>query len=490
MALPPPTVVSHPVDPAPYAAGMRPAELAAVAGLDDATVYTLTVEIDWPAKTVAGEALVRYTNNEAVALDALYLRLYPNAAHYEEGALEMQSVEADGTPVDFEVDETVLAVTLAAPLAPEQALTLALEFTVTVPERPDRFGHQDEVLALGHWYPLMAVYDDEGWNLDPYVVAGDAFYSEIGFYRVDVTAPADVVLATSGVEIAAVAAGADTRHTYVAPAARDFAIAASPDYRVATRTVNGTRVNSYYLPGDAAAGEDAAGWGADALQAFERLFGPYPYAELDVAETHFVVEDSPGGMEFPALVFISSEFYREGLYSPYHPIVLAHEIAHQWWYGVVGNNQVDEPWLDEAFATYASVLYAEETGGESARDEALVSQALMPYVFGSAFGSQEYPIASPLGAFDDILTYSAFVYGKGATFLHLLRLELGDETFTQLLQHHYERGRYRVLAPDAFRRSLEAVSGDAAALELYDTWVLTDTPVLEDALERLGGLPR
>jgi len=333
----------------------------------------------------------------------------------------------------------------------------------------------------------------------------------VAFYVVHLTVPKDTVVAATGVEVGRVLPdAAHTTITYVSGATRDFALALSPDYQTVSRTVGETTVRAYYTPGHEAGGRQALSVAAEALAVYAERFGPYPYTELDVAETAFTVAGSPGGVEFPGIVFVSSEFYRpNGPFRNALDVVVAHEVAHQWWYGVVGNNPVDEPWLDEALATYASILYVEAAHGESA-EEVLWSQALLPYQFARALG-QDGPVGrSSLAYADDSQAYQAIVYGKGALFLAQLRELLGDADFNAVLRHHYQTHKYGVLQAGDLRESLAAVLEDTAtgssqrpeldrtraeALALYDAVVVRGEPLvgLETLLstegrERLAGL--
>jgi hypothetical protein len=510
-ATPRPSPTGRPTPPAPgpfsvtpgdvgaLAPSLIPAERGILATLDDPPQYLLNVTVDLDALTVAGTAQILYTNNERQALDAIYLRLYPNADYYGEGETRVDAVNVDGDAAAFTFEDaarTILKVPLPTALAPEAQTTLQIAFTVTVPRRSDRFGYEEGVMSLGHWYPMLAVYDDEGWNLDPYVALGDAFYSDVAFFTLHLTVAEGTMVAASGVEAGRIL-HRPPRVTivYVSGATRDFALALSRDYQAVSTQVGETMVTSYYLPGHEGGGQQALEVAAGALEVYNTRFGLYPYAELDVAETSFTVMGAPGGMEFPGIVFISSEFYRpEGFFASELDVVVAHEVAHQWWYGVVGNNQVDEPWLDEAFATYASILYAEEEQGAGAAEMALWSQALLPYQLIQLLG-RDGPVASSLldyGA--DPITYQSIVYGKGALFLARLRQLLGDDAFFTLLRYHYQTHKYGLLAPDDFRRSIEAALGEggassaglAEALALYDAVVVRGEPI--EGIEGLEGL--
>jgi hypothetical protein len=488
-----PLSTSPPGDASDLAPSLIASEREALATLDDPPHYILDVGIDFEALTVAGTAEIRYTNNEREALAAIYLRLYPNAEHYAEGETRIDAVNVDGVAATFGFEDqarTVLVVPLSAPLPPKAQTTLQIAFSVSVPRRSDRFGYDEGVMSLGHWYPMLAVYDDEGWNRDPYVALGDAFYSDVAFFTVHLTVPEDMVVAATGVEVGRVLHRSPrVTITYVSAATRDFALALSREYQAVSAPLGETTVTSYYLPGHEQGAQRALQVAADALEVYNARFGRYPYTELDVAETAFVIMGSPGGMEFPGIVFISSEFYRPGsFFASEMDTVVAHEVAHQWWYGVVGNNQVDEPWLDEAFATYASIVYFEDTQGDAAAEAALWSQAILLYQLAQALGG-DGPLQRSLLDYDNLLIYQPIAYGKGALFLARLREMLGDDEFFALLQYHYQAHKYGLLAADDFRRSIQDATGNAEALEFYDAVVVRGEAIegFGSGLEELGG---
>ena len=241
-------------------------------------------------------------------------------------------------------------------------------------------------------------------------------------------------------------------------------------------------------------GRQALQVATDAVEVFNTRFGRYPYTELDVAETSFTVLGAPGGMEFPGIVFISSEFYQpDSIFASELDVVVAHEVAHQWWYGVVGNNQVDEPWLDEAFATYSSIIYFEDKGDVGAAETVFLSQAILRYQLAQMLGGDAPLQSSLLDYGGDLITYQSIVYGKGALFLARLREILGDQDFFALLGQHYQAHKYDLLALDDFRGSIEAVIGGTTkldeALALYDAVVVRGEPIEGfSGLEGLEGL--
>jgi Peptidase family M1 domain len=497
----PSPVVSYPRAAEQFAASMIPEERATLERLDDLPQYTLDVSVLWDQATVVGRERLLWTNNEAVSLDEIVFRLYPNAPYYEEGNLEVGTVAVNGSPAPFALgqDSTVLTVTLPAPVPPEAQADLTLDFTVTVPSRPDRFGVYQDVMVLGHWYPELSVYDDEGWHTDPYVSLGDAFYDDASNFTLNLTLPHTVTIAATGIETARqVNAGGSLNVTYQGGAARDLTVILSPVLETISTTVGQSTINSFYLPEDQAGGQQALDVAAGSVQTYNELFGLYPYADLDVVEGHFLIEGSPGGMEFSGLVLISSEFYAsEGIYTMLDmpAVVLSHEVAHQWWYAVIGDDQVDDPWLDEAFAVYSSILYFERQHGNRAAEAQLLENCTLPYRL-AAWAGGDRPIATSLLDFGDEITYSAIVYGKGGLFLHRLRELLGEQRFLELLQSYYARFKFGIVRPDDFYTAIVDAARDAAqrkaVARLYDDWVLgaTGEPISLDDLRGLLDLLR
>jgi aminopeptidase N len=200
----------------------------------------------------------------------------------------------------------------------------------------------------------------------------------------------------------------------------------------------------------------------ESLRIFNRRFGPYPYTEFDVAATF----TSAAGVEYPGLIVIADRYYEGGHYE----WVVAHEVAHQWWYNVVGNDQVDDPWVDEAITQYSSVLYFEDRYGvraaAQARQEGLVSR------WDSAReAGRDRAVAGPVASFA-IEDYGAIVYGKGPLFFHALREEIGDSRFFEFMRVYFQEHRYGIATPESLLAVAETVSGQNLD-DLYSEWILS-----------------
>jgi aminopeptidase N len=208
-------------------------------------------------------------------------------------------------------------------------------------------------------------------------------------------------------------------------------------------------------------GAQVAQVAAAALTTYETRFGAYPYRELDI---HLLPGQYDGGWEYPGLILLSSDAQVDAGTR----YVAAHEVAHQWWYGVVGNDIYREPWLDEAFAQYSAIIYAEDMVGAAAAQADWEREVLQRYR--GALADGDYPVGLAITDYPNFNVYYRTVYGKGAVFLRTLRDELGDDLFFQALQHYYARHRYGTGTTASLQQSFEEVSG--RSLEpLFRQWV-------------------
>jgi aminopeptidase N len=415
---------------------------------------------------------VRYTNTEDVPLDAVYFRLYPNLPGYG-GSITVEKVVLNGTPVEttLEAGGSALRVPLDPPLAPGDVADLTLWFREIVPTDTvagyGLYAYEDDVYALAGFYPTIPVYDDEGWNVEVAPPYGDATFTDAAFYQVHLTVPEDLTMVTSGSTLE-ISENDDGSRTWVAVGGpmRDFYVAMSSDYEVASQEVDGTRVNSYYRSAQDEGGELALRYASDALRVFSERFGPYPYSELDVVAT----PTNAGGIEYPGAIVVAQALY--DLEGGFFELATVHEVAHQWWYGLVGNDQLDEPWLDESLTNYSAFLYYEDTAGEDAAD--LIKQRVFegPYLTAQK-DERDRGVGGPVDSFSE-RDYGAIVYGKGPLFFDALRAQLGDEAFFAALRDYLETHRYGAAYPDDLIAAFEETTGQQID-DLYEFWILGQT---------------
>lgn len=479
---PTPSPTRSPNEPTPslppaHAPALRPQFIADLDLFPNVPRYEIDLSISPDMLTITGHERVTYVNTEDVALDALYLRLFPNTPGYG-GDMDVTNISLNGRQsVDprVELGGSALRLPLEPPLEPGAQLDLTLEFSLVVPTEGDpgyrQLGYYDDVLTLANAYPLIPVYDDEGWNVELAAPYGDAVYSETAFYTVRVTALADLALVASGTcSPPTVDAQGNATWVCVTGPMRDFNAILGPDYEIRSQTVEGTTVNSYsysytrQTPADG--GELVLDWASEAVRLFSTRFGPYPFTELDVVET----PTRAGGIEYPGLVVINSGYYET--LSDRMEWVVVHEVGHQWWYSLVGNDQVDEPWLDEALVQYSTLLYYENCYGTQTA-ATLVDQVFQQTYEDLVSSNRDALVGLPVAAYSGE-DYGPVVYQKGPLYFHALRQEVGDEDFWAILQTYFTRNRYDIARPEDWLSAVEAVTGDEHRA-LYEEWILGAT---------------
>jgi hypothetical protein len=427
-----------------------------------ASSYDIELVVDPASTRVTGHQTIAYTNAEDEPLDTVYLRLLPSSQAYG-GTMTVTHLLRSGGPItaQSELQGSALRVPLEPPLEPGQMLKLTMDFTADVPTS-GAFGHAlfsyiRGVMALPTVYPLIPVHDDEGWNIEIAKEHGDDIFADVSIFNVEIKAPPEFTLIATG----ACTNPEEGRWTCDAAPMRDFTLILGENYERAAREVEGVVVNSYFYPQHAPGGGKALEVAVDAVKAFSECFGPYPYTELDVVETPNYL----GGMEYSSLVVVEDTLYPGVAGVEW---LTAHEVAHQWWTIVVGNDQIDEPWLDEALTQYSTMLYYEKTYGKQRADGILYGVFVQTYESLKRMG-RDMPAGLPANAYPPDL-YWDIVYDKGALFFHELRERVGDDAFFAVLQTYYIRHRYQIATPDSFLGTVEEITGDPH-LDLFETWI-------------------
>jgi aminopeptidase N len=438
--------------------------------------YRIVQEFDPTAGRLVGRQQVMFPNQTSRELEEIVFRLYPNLAQYG-GSMGIGPVWVDGQRgrSSLRAAGTSLVIPLDQPLAPQASVTISLTFDIDIPRQPNGyvlFGESQGIWSLPDAYPLLAVPDElaflsgEGpaWHEELAPPYSDAVFAEAALYDVSLTLPPTLTLVANGSIVGEEQDGKGQRVYRIAGGPmREFAWLASQDYAVNETTAFGTTVRSYYLPGDGAAGQSALHTAAAALRVYGDAFGPFPFSEMTVVEAPLRYY----GMEYPGLTLIGIDLYRDRRAELEDR--LAHEIAHQWWYSQVGNDQVNTPWLDEGLAEYSTATYYREVYGQ-ARANTLINQRwLVPYQAAVEDG-YDAVVNQPASAFGQ--EYEVIVYGKTALFFDALRQELGDDTFQAVIRAYLERYRWKIATPDGFLRVANSVSGQDVE-NLYNRWILS-----------------
>ncbi|WP_258314864.1 M1 family metallopeptidase [Streptomyces sp. Act143] len=418
---------------APAPAPAHEAETATPEGLR----YDVSLRSDADGSHWAGRQRVSFGNASARPLREVYLRLWGNGEDKCGTAGTPRAVEVSridgGTAGRLTVDCTALRITLPKPLAHGERTDLSFDVSITVPQRNNRFGREGAFRFLGNALPVLAVHDAKGWHLDPYVSTGESFYALASDFHVRIDHPSALKVPATGRTWTSPGEPGRTVTHSVAHRVRDFAWAAGP-FRTATDTSpGGVRVKSYWAPNTPAAGvrlnrKD----GVAAVDRFGEEFGRYPYGEIDFVMT----KDFGGGMEYPGLVMLGTT--EEGS-------AVVHEVAHQWWYGIVGNDEYDAPWLDESFAQYANARFY----GWDTRD--CWSDVDWPSEHAAITNSMAYWSSHP-GEYH-------LVYTAGPCALADLERTIGAGAMARLLKRYAHDHWYGVSTTADFKKAAQSVTG-------------------------------
>ncbi len=417
--------------------------------------YALDATLDWMARTVRVEQDVNFLNDTGQPLDAIVFNVEPQR---DPDNFVLERLRVDGVAVrDYTLADARLSVPLNATLPAGCAIDITLKYELTLPAiasgyRHGHFGYwgyNQRQVNLGMWFPLVAAFDaSQGWISPVFHMVGEHYALRAADFELDLK----VRNAPDGIRLAG--PGTITRendHTWrvALPNARELTVSLSDAFHTLTTTTSsGVQVELYYFYDAVSeslnAPRHALYVAADALVLFEELYGPYRRDRLVVVEGDF-----PDGMEFSGLVFVSEAWFRTwtGIPNDWLTVITAHEIAHQWWYDLVGNNQGVNPYLDEALAIYSELLFLERYYTDHVAwwwDFRINAYALSGAVDAPVY---EFPNARP---------YINAVYLRGALLIQELRDTLGDDTFFAWLQAYADEMAGQLAGPQDFWGALSA----------------------------------
>jgi hypothetical protein len=405
--------------------------------------YAFAIDLDYPAHRLTAMQQIAVPNTFGDSVNEIVFNV--PAAHTP-GAFTLHSIQLDNQLLEHTLDQTILTVTLPTTLRPGEIVTLTLRFTVRVPElnEPQSFAdanlaYASDVMSIGYWYPLLAPYrSGMGWIAAPWNPIGDPFVSEAADYTAIVTTTPGVTLVGGG----EMSDANDVWH-FDLPRARTFGLIASPYYESTFVRLGNVTYELYTLPRHTSLAPVALGTLVKAQRLFTALYGPYPYRTLRVAEF-----SGPWSMEFSGYVVLGSTEFDdyEGTARNRLVRITAHEVSHQWWYNVVGDNQIEEPWLDEGFARFNELRFYE-----------VFSPQDVDWWWSTVIGTQRpaKPLNSPVTAFSENGSYLNSVYNQGARFLDALRQRIGRIAFDAFLRRWYQRGSFQLITTQDFFDTLK-----------------------------------
>ncbi len=399
-------------------------------------------------------------------------------------------------------DRTVARVVLPHPVPPGGAIAIEVEFRAKVPKVFARAGYKENFFAVTQWFPKLGVYEpaglrgraQSGWNCHQFH-ANSEFYADYGHYKVEMTVPKSFVLGATGSEIAR-RENADGTTTYVHEQSdvHDFAWSADPRFvkihdrfsaaqevtpaeyaataKLLGRTLDEVKLGDVEIrlllqPGHEPQAARYLASAKLAIKWFGLWYGAYPYPVLTM------IDPAPGaggasGVEYPTLIYLGTSYFQNywpgsGLHEA--EIVTVHEFGHQYWYGLVGNNEFEEAWLDEGFDTYSTAKVMDLGYGRASSYFSFLGLELgVTEADRLANGSER--------RFDKIDTFAwkfsrgeyAFnAYSRPALVLQTLEGMLGAETMARIMRTYHERWRFAHPRGADFFAVAEEVSGRSLA---------------------------
>lgn len=418
--------------------------------------YDMELSLDTVKKALSGQVTMRLTNETEDVLNEICIRT--------DAAFDMEIINPRILGVDEYLDiepkneNSAYYLDLSgSELNPGETISLQFSFTTEIPGENSRFGYvvndEDEIYQLTFCYPRIAMYEDGVWDESPYIANAENNYVTVSDYNVIFEAPEKFTVIASGNE------KTDGNITKITGKnMRQLAIFAGTNIEKNTETVNGIEINNYSFSyeGNKEYNNMALEVAKDAVNLFSTLIGEYPYEELDIIHGYYSsameysgvilagvpdVEDKTALDEQASFTSLSSH--------------IAHEVAHQWFYGVVGNDPYNEPWIDEALAEYcedvlyqqsklpsiaAAVEHDQKFGGTDIwgmmSDEEF--NEWMDDVIEQSVGNSCI-INKPYNDYDvENKEYSLCVYEGGSYFFYELRKTMGDGVFFPMLQEYYK----------------------------------------------------
>lgn len=431
--------------------------------------YQIDATYDDKNQVVKGNVVVTLAESRTEPQKEVYFHLYPNVFQnwkynkeskpQKPGSIQIQNVKVDGISVKQDIQNEIMKVTLPQELAIGKSACIEMDYTLQLPKGGTRLNTYKNTAFLAQWYPMLSVKDKEGWHNDPYTTVGDPFFTTMSDFEVTFHVPEGYqVISTAKDQV-----GKKSKDiTLTQHQVRDFVAVITKDYQVVQGKSGKTQVNLWYVSGMEDVKDDLHQAAVDGMKFYGERFGAYPYDEVDVVlgDTGYGI----AGMEYPGLV--TSVPKVPSLKGEVPAVnVVVHELAHQWWYGVVGNNQVKEPWLDEGLTTFSEFLYMKKQMKENSEEwlkkvVARTDQIHESLHVNSAQKLYDYPDA----------IYGLMVYLRPAAMMFDLVHEIGEDQVMKIMSAYYQKFQYRTATTKDFLQVANEVSGKDLT-SFFDRWL-------------------
>lgn len=461
--------------------------------------YHIDVTLDDQKHILRGFETMEYVNNSPNNLDSIYIHLWPNAYKNDQTAFARQMLENGDTKFYFSKEESkgyidsldffvngksciwkfddqhqdIAILLLDKPLKSGEKCKISSPFLVKIPEVFSRLGHEEQTYNITQWYPKPAVYDVNGWHPMPYLNQGE-FYSEFGNFEVRITLPKNYIVAATGLlsnqseEAFRNDKGKNTgviENTHCKTPLKtvefkqknihDFAWFASKNFGLIkdSITVSEQKVYCYvYSQNQKELNNSNVESIKTAIRYYSENAGVYPYQNVSVVKSEL---KAGGGMEYP-MITICDILTKE---------VIIHEVGHNWFYGILANNERDFPWMDESINSFfeSEAMNSDkkiETKKEKRNNiiDNLNDYSMELLAINAVRQNTSQAVGLQSEKFTD-LNYGTMVYGKGALIFKHLRAYLGEELFKKCFTTYYDQWKFRHPLDGDMQAVFEKVSG-------------------------------
>ena len=421
--------------------------------------YQIKAALDYNLKSVRVDQIIRITGMLAGLNE---MALIVEANRYYSG-FELHALEVNqGLVHDFTLTSNQLRFSLPEAAGMTGDAQIHLDYTINLPAipppsemfKPQPYGFTERQINLVDWYPFVPPLDGQNqWVIHNPPIFGESLVYPVADHEVELIISGNhlpLTVAASGM-----AERSENLYRFKTHASRNFAISISPYYRVLEGEAKGVKILTYAFDGYEAQNAMVLQNAVEAVNLFSELYGLLPQASVSVVQADFL-----DGMEFDGLYFLSKGFYDlyDGTVKGYLSLIAVHEMAHQWWYGAVGNDQAQEPWLDEALCTFAELQYMERYYPDLAG---------WWWIYRVDIYDPVGPIDGSIYTYPSYVSYRNAVYLQGAHFLADLREAMGEEAFMKGLKRYYSENLRRIATREdffaVFEFNLDDLQGQVSA---------------------------